>query len=211
VAKDTPKSDLAAMLDKSEQEREMLAKERDAITAKINRCDMMIEALRAVLAPLPKEAPVVGEVAVAMLKHAGLTDVVRMTLQASAHQGYITITQIIDKLKSVSYPLGRLDNPRATIVVVLSRMVSAGDVEKADIGRPEPAFRWIKEEKMTIGALMQGIKKGEKPMHKRMAKAMAGLPAPDLPPFAPLASPIKRLEPPLTEEQHSKQEKGKKK
>jgi hypothetical protein len=98
VAKDTPKSDLAAMLDKSEQEREMLAKERDAITAKINRCDMMIEALRAVLAPLPKEAPVVGEVAVAMLKHAGLTDVVRMTLQASAHQGYITITQIIDKL-----------------------------------------------------------------------------------------------------------------
>ncbi len=144
------------MLAESEQEREKLAKERNAITTKIARYDLVIQSLRNILAPLPTEPPIVGEVAVALLKHAGLTDVVRMTLQASAHQGYITITQIVDKLKSVSYPLNRMDNPRAAIVVVLSRMVSAGDVEKKDVGRPEPAFRWIDQ--------------AEEPLHKKLAK-----------------------------------------
>lgn len=143
MAKEYSKSDMAALLAESEQEREKLAKERNAIAAKITHYDMVIESLRNLMAPLPAEPPIVAEVAVAMLKYAGLTDVVRMTLQASGHQGHITITQIVDKLKSIAYPLDRLDNPRASIVVVLSRMVSAGDVEKKDIGRPEPAFRWV--------------------------------------------------------------------
>jgi len=157
MAKEYTRSDIEEMLGRAERERVKLAKTRDSLNAQIAELDRLIDSMRSIISPpLPTESPIVGEFAVALLKHVGLTDVVRMTLQASAHQGYITITQIIDKLKSVSYPLNRLDNPRAAIVVVLSRMVSAGDVEKKDTGRPEPAFRWIDQT--------------EEPFHKRLAK-----------------------------------------
>jgi len=91
-----------------------------------------------------------------MLKHAGLTDVVRMMLQST--EGYTTVTQIVDTLKAIAYPLGRLENPRAALVVVMSRLVDRGDVERKDIGKIEPAFRWI--HKTSIGQLMQQIGTG---------------------------------------------------
>jgi hypothetical protein len=122
------------------KERLALADKRNKLNKQIEELDNVIASMRSLLKPLPQELPLVAEFAVAMVKNAGLTDAVRMVLQAS--DGYITITDIVEKLSSVSYPLGRLENPRAAIVVVLSRMVG-GEVERKDIGKTEPAFRWI--------------------------------------------------------------------
>jgi hypothetical protein len=108
--------------------------------ADISKLDLLIESLRLLLEPLSVEPPAVSEVALAMIKHAGLTDVVRMALQASGT--FLSVTDVLTRLNAVAYPLQRLDNPRAAIVVVLSRLVTSGEAERKGEG-DESSFRWV--------------------------------------------------------------------
>ena len=154
------KGDFEAMLLAAERERIELATKRDRLSDQISELDKIIESLRILLSPLQKEPPAATEVAVKMLKHAGLTDAVRMMLQST--EDYTTITQIVETLKSISYPIGRLENPRAALVVIMSRLVDRGDVERKETGKIEPGFRWTNQERLADRLAKQFLEAGKK-------------------------------------------------
>jgi hypothetical protein len=134
------KVDFAAMLRTVERDIARIAAQRDGLDRLIAEKVKMRDGLRLLCEPLPKEPPVVTDAAQSMLQHAGLTDAVRMYLQAK--RDYASVSDVITGLETVRYPLSRMDNPRAAIVVILSRLVSKGDVERKEVQGDEVQFRW---------------------------------------------------------------------
>jgi hypothetical protein len=100
-----------------------------------------IEGLRTLCELPPDEPPAVSTFAQEMLKYAGLTDVVRMCLQASPVP--LAASEIVAKLKDASYPTETLDNPRAAINTILTRLVSAGEVQRKERGETV-LYAWIR-------------------------------------------------------------------
>ena len=147
------------MLSTARRAREQLTEQRDGLNHRIAGLEKTIEGLQALCGPIPKKPPAVAEVAKAMVQRAGLTDVVRMALQASDDR--LTLTQIITVLESINYPLGRLQNPRASIVVILSRLVPSEVERIVEPNTIEPSFRWIARPDpsattFSVGELMRG-------------------------------------------------------
>jgi hypothetical protein len=128
------------MLRTVERDIARIAADRDVLNMLIAEKVKMRDGLRLLCEPLPKEPPVVTDAAQSMLQHAGLTDAVRMYLQAK--RDYASVSDVITGLEAVRYPLSRMENPRAAIVVILSRLVSKGDIERKEVQGDEVQFRW---------------------------------------------------------------------
>jgi hypothetical protein len=133
-------NEFEVMRKKAKAERADLVSQRNVLDGKISALDKTIEGLDALCEPIPKESPAVVSAAEAMIHQAGITDVVRMALQASGLA--LSATDIMTLLENISYPLDRFDNPRASINTVLTRLLAAGEVERNDEG-DSARYVWI--------------------------------------------------------------------
>lgn len=129
------------MLKKARKQRDEKVSERMVLDHEIAALDKAIEGLRMLCEP-PQDEPVpVTNLAQEMLKYAGLTDVVRMCLQASPVP--LSAAEVVAKLKDAAYPVETLDNPRAAVNTILNRLLSAGDVQRKERGG-DVLYSWIK-------------------------------------------------------------------
>ena len=101
------------MLKKVRETRDEKVSQRMVLDHEIAGLEKTIEGLRTLCELPPDEPPAVSTFAQEMLKYAGLTDVVRMCLQASPVP--LTASEIVAKFKDASYPIDTLDNPRAAV------------------------------------------------------------------------------------------------
>jgi hypothetical protein len=133
-------SDLDDMLKKARALRDEKVAQRSILDHEIAGLEKAIEGLTTLCELPPDEPPAVTSFAQEMLKYAGLTDVVRMCLQASPMP--ISAGEIVAKLKDTSYPIGKLDNPRAAVNTILSRLLGAGEIQRRERGG-DVLYSWI--------------------------------------------------------------------
>jgi len=136
-----PENEFQGMLARAEQQLAVLIAERNALTQKIAGLEKTIEGLSTLCNPVPNGPSVSSPVAEAMIRHAGLTDVLRMVLQASGPA--LNIGGMLQLLASVGYPLDRLQNPRAAANVILGRLVTSGEAERQGEGE-NITYSWVR-------------------------------------------------------------------
>jgi hypothetical protein len=129
------------MLKKVRETRDEKVSQRMVLDHEIAGLEKTIEGLRTLCELPPDEPPAVSTFAQEMLKYAGLTDVVRMCLQASPVP--LTASEIVAKFKDASYPIDTLDNPRAAVNTILTRLVGAGEVQRKERG-DAIVYSWIR-------------------------------------------------------------------
>jgi len=146
-----PDSDLdqvEKMLKKTRELRDEKVVQRSVLDHEIAGLEKAIEGLRTLCELPDDEPPKVGSFAQEMLKYAGLTDVVRMCLQASPVP--LGATEIVAKLKDAAYPLNALENPRAAVNTILSRLLGAGEIQRKE-RNGDVLYSWIR--KVDLGAM----------------------------------------------------------
>ena len=144
-----PESDLDQMdemLKKARALRDEKIAQRSILDHEIAGLEKAIEGLTTLCELPPDEPPAVGSFAQEMLKYAGLTDVVRMCLQASPVP--LGAAEIVAKLKDAAYPLNALDNPRAAVNTILSRLLGAGEIQRKE-RNGDVLYSWIRLPRLT--------------------------------------------------------------
>jgi hypothetical protein len=133
-------------LTKAKKLRDEKLAQRIALDREIEGLNKTIEGLSAFCELPPDELPKLTAFAQEMLRFAGLTDAIRMCLQASRMP--LSASDVVAKLNSVSYPMTTLESPRMAVNTVLNRLVTAGEAQRK-VEDGSVIYSWISRDSFT--------------------------------------------------------------